>query len=284
MRISPHQGGIMTTQKLAVCAATALVLCVGVETSYAQSWTGPYVGATVGIGKQPTGGSKTVRFDKTLDGDFSDTILTAAGVNAFGPGFCAGAAVSAIASGGCTTDDGAPDYGLRGGYDWQIGRFVVGAVGEISWADQTSSVSAFSTTPAFYTFTRDLNWLGGFRGRAGYGAGRFLLYGTGGLARASVDHSFSTSNAVNTFVPSGDEGVWGYQAGGGLEIRAVGRWSFGAEYLMTGLDDKDQYTVRVQGPAPATNPFILTNPAGTDLRRADQFEFYSVRLTAGYRF
>jgi outer membrane immunogenic protein len=53
---------------------------------------------------------------------------------------------------------------------------------------------------------------------------------------------------------------------------------------MTSLDDKDEYTVRAQGPAPATNPFILTNAAGTDLRRADQFRFHSLRVTAGYRF
>ncbi len=53
---------------------------------------------------------------------------------------------------------------------------------------------------------------------------------------------------------------------------------------MTSLDDKDEYTVRVQGPAPATNPFILTNAAGTDLRRSDQFDFHTARLTAAYRF
>jgi outer membrane immunogenic protein len=274
----------MKTRKLAVCAATALVLCAGVETSYAQTWTGPYVGGTIGGGMQPSNDRSIVRFDKTLDGLFDDTILTAAGVNAFGPGFCAGAAASAVPMGGCTADDSAPDFGVRGGYDWQTGRFVVGAVGEISWTDQIGSVSAFSTTPAFYTFTRELNWLGGFRGRAGYGTGRYLLYGTGGLARASVDHTFTTSNVVNTFVPAGSDGVWGYQAGGGLEIRAGGRFTLGAEYLMTGLDDKDEYTVRVQGPAPATNAFILTNAGGTDLRRADQFDFYSVRFTAGYRF
>ena len=89
---------------------------------------------------------------------------------------------------------------------------------------------------------------------------------------------------MNTFVPAGNDGVWGYQAGGGLDIRFGRRLSFGAEYLMTGLDDKDEYTVRVQGPAPSTNAFILTNAAETDLRRADQFDFYSVRVTVGYRF
>ena len=57
------------------------------------------------------------------------------------------------------------------------------------------------------------------------GAGRYLLYGTGGLARASVEHTFTTSNAVNTFVPAGNDGVWGYQAGAGVEIRAGHWWS-----------------------------------------------------------
>jgi outer membrane immunogenic protein len=165
-----------------------------------------------------------------------------------------------------------------------MGRFVFGGVGEVSWAEQIGSVSAFSTTPAFYTFTRELEWLGGFRGRAGFGAGRYLMYGTGGMAVAGVDHTFATSNAVNTFVPTGSKSVWGYQAGSGFEFRANGRWSFGTEYLLTSLDDKDEFTVRVQGPAPATNPFILTNAAGTDLRRSDQFTFHTVRFTAGYRF
>lgn len=89
---------------------------------------------------------------------------------------------------------------------------------------------------------------------------------------------------MNTFVPAGNDGVWGFRPERGVEIRAGHHWSVGAEYLMTGLNDKDEFTVRVKGPAPATNPFILTNAAGTDLRRADQFDFYSVRFTAGYRF
>jgi hypothetical protein len=69
-----------------------------------------------------------------------------------------------------------------------------------------------------------------------------------------------------------------------LELRLGGRWSFGAEYLMTRLDDRDEFTVRVQGPAPATNPFVLTNPSGTDLRRADQFDLHALRFMTGYRF
>ena len=60
---------------LAVYAATALLLSAGVDTSYAQSWTGPYLGGTIGGAMQPNADDRIVRFDKTLDGNFNDTIL-----------------------------------------------------------------------------------------------------------------------------------------------------------------------------------------------------------------
>jgi hypothetical protein len=81
-------------------------------------------------------------------------------------------------------------------------------------------------------------------------ADRVLLYGTGGAAWSRVEQSFTTSNRVNTFVPvnrvgSGDtDSAWGYQAGGGLEIRIGGRWGVVGEYLFTSLDDRDESTIR----------------------------------------
>jgi outer membrane immunogenic protein len=273
----------MKTSSL-VTAATAFLLLAGTDAAHAQGWTGPYVGGQIGYGVQSNRDGKVVRFDKTLDGDFSDTVTTAAGANAFSPGFCSGAAMTPTPLGGCSSDRDGADFGVRGGYDWQFGHFVVGALGDVSYVDLTDSVSAFSTTSAFYAFTRELNWVSGIRGRAGFGSNRYLIYGSGGAARGSVEHSFNTSNRVNTFVASGEQGVWGYQLGAGLELKLASKLSVGVEYLFTSLDDKDEYTIRVQGPAPATNAFILTNPAGTDLRRSDQFEFQKVRFAASYRF
>ena len=60
----------------------------------AQDWTGAYISGHIGFSKIPEGSNNTVVFDRNLDGDFSDTITTAAGANAFSPGFCVGAAVS----------------------------------------------------------------------------------------------------------------------------------------------------------------------------------------------
>ena len=143
-------------------------------------------------------------------------------------------------------------------------------------------------------------YVGGLRARIGFGTGRMLVYGTGGGAWGSIDQSFTTSNGVNTFVPAdddsgddadddsdddgSDEMIWGYQAGGRVEIRFGARMSLMGEYLFTSLDNRDESAIRVQGPAPATNPFILVNASGSDLRRTDKFEFQVARVGMNIRF
>lgn len=56
------------------------------------------------------------------------------------------------------------------------------------------------------------------------------------------------------------------------------------EYLFTRLNDREESAIRVQGPAPATNPFILVNAGGTDLQRTDRFEFHVLRAGLNFRF
>lgn len=279
----------MTMRRVAVAAICAIGLMAGASQAGAQQWSGTYVGGSAGGGLQRQKTGETVRFDTNLDGAFGDTIRTVAGADAFAPGFCGGLAVGAAASGGCTDDERGYDVGGRLGYDWQIGRFVVGALADVSRTGVTDSVTAFSVTPAFYSFTRELNYVGGLRARLGVGSDRVLVYGTGGGAWGSVEQQFTTSNAVNTFTRTGeDDGqrtmAWGYQAGGGIEFALGGNWRLGGEYLFTSLDDRDESTIRTSGPAPATNPFILVNPAGTDLQRSEKFDFQVVRLSLSYRF
>lgn len=265
---------------LAVSAAT---LFAG-RAAQAEGWSGGYITGHVGGGLQRSDDGEFIGFDKNLDGDFGDTVTTVAGANAFSPGFCGGAALTPTPAGGCTEDGNKVDFGIRSGYDWQSGRLVLGVLGEFAKAGLSDNVSAFSTTPARYAFSRRLDVIGAFRARVGLGWPKALVYATGGPAYARIEHSFATSNGVNTFVPVDDDGVFGYQVGGGLEFRFAGNWSIGTEYLLTGLDDTDKYTVRAQGPAPATNPFILTDRAGTDFRRSDKFSFQTARIAVSYRF
>jgi hypothetical protein len=263
-------------------AAAAVVLGAGLS-AQAQTWNGFYLGGQVGSAFLPDNADAFVTFDTNLDGTFGDTVFTAAGANAFSPGFCPGVPAGVTPAAGCAREDSGVDFGGRLGYDWQKGSLVIGVLGEVAAPDLTDSLTAFSTTPASYTFTRELKTLGSLGVRAGYGGSKVLVYATGSVAYGDLDRSFATSNRVNTFVQTVDDGAWGYRAGGGVEFR-VSRVSLGAEYLFTSLSDTDRFTVRSQGPAPATNPFIRINPAGTDLRRSDDLEFQSVRFTASYRF
>ena len=269
---------------LASTLTAAVMLGLG-GVAQAQDWQGPYLGGFVGYGFQPEDDNKSIRFDTNLDGRFGDTVNTQAQANAFAPGFCSGRANGVTPSSGCEQEDGAVDYGVRAGYDMQFGNFVVGGLIEVSRNEIEDSVAAFSSTPAQYTMTRELAALGAARVRGGFAFSNVLVYATGGYAVGLVDRSFSTNNTVNSFIEQGrGDDAQGFQYGGGAELAFSPRFRIGAEYVRTELDD-DHYRVRSSGPAPASNPFILVNAAGTDFaRNDDKFEFDSVRLTMTYRF
>lgn len=248
-------------------------------------WTGAYVGAQLGYAWQGHHKNETVLFDRDANGTFGDTVTTAAGANAFSPGFCGGAASGPTPATGCTKDKDGIAFAGHVGYDYQFaGGFVVGIVGEYGTQRGRDSVAAFSTTPAQYTLTRRLRDTYGIRARAGFAAGNTLFYGTGGLAWGKVRNSFATSNTVNTFTNSGNDTARGYRLGAGAEHKLTEHVSIGIQYLYTQLKD-DDFRVRAAGPAPATNPFILANAAGTDFARsADKIRTNSLAATINFRF
>lgn len=259
-----------------------------------NTWSGFYIGGNFGNGDPSGGNDGRILFDTNLDGQFGDTVRTPAGADAFAPGFCGGASAVRIPAGGCFEDKGGTEYGVRLGYDWQRGNLVFGLVGEYTQHDVRDSVSAFSVTPAFYYFTRDLESTAALRARVGLAFGQnsdWLGYVTAGAVRAKIENEFETSNAANGFVLNGTGGLTssddasGVQAGIGFERKIVDNVSIGLEYLRTRIKD-DEARVRVtRGAAPATSPFILVNANGTDFRRSDEdFDIGSVRLTATFRF
>lgn len=252
-------------------------------------WNGFYVGGNLGASRPMDSGDDRILFDANLDGQFGDTVRTTSGVDAFSPGFCGGASLTRTPAGGCTDDGGGADYGVRVGYDWQVDRLVFGVVAEHTQGDARDSTSAFSITPAFYYFTRDLDNTTALRARVGYAFGQrgdTLFYATAGAVRARIEHEFETSNVANSFTPtSGSSDANGFQAGLGVERKVLDNLSLGLEYLYTSVKD-DDFDVRVgRGAAPATSPFLTGNPNGTDFRRSEEdFKVGSLRLTATYRF
>lgn len=250
----------------------------------ARNWSGFYVGGRVGYVSAPLNTKESVLFDKNLDGQFGDTVTTAAGANAFSPGFCNGAARGNAPAAGCRTNVDGLDYAVHAGGDAQFGSLVVGALVEYGRSKAEESVSAFSTTPASYTLTREMRGAFGARARVGIDVQGTLPYVTGGIVRAKVRSTFATTNTANAFATTGDNKLTGYRVGGGVEQR-FGPISVGLLYLYTNLKD-DSFRVNVtRGSAPTTNPFVLTNPNGTQFRRSDdRFKTHSASLTASYRF
>lgn len=278
-------------QRSILVAALALVAAPAFAQSaaYDNTWTGGYVGGYAGGMFDPEDDSDRILFDTDLDGNFDDTVRTAAGADAFSPGFCDGVARGNTPGDGCIGNNGGADFGLRAGYDWQIGDIVVGVVGDYGWNDARDAVTAFSTTPASYTMLRKIDGMFAIRGRVGlaFGGGSVadnLVYVTAGYAQASIENSFTTTNGANTFTNNGDSDADGAQYGIGYEKQFGESLAVGIEYIRTNLND-DEYRVRAQGPVPATNPFVIVNPDGTDFRRSDEdFDLDSVRLTMTYRF
>jgi len=285
----------MIKQTLLVLALASLAgPALAQSSDPATKWTGFYVGGQLGNSDSRGGNDGRILFDTNLDGTFGDTIRTTTGVDAFSPGFCSGASEGRTPAGGCSEDKGGTEYGARVGYDWQMGNLVFGVVGEYSNHDVRDSVSAFSITPAFYYFTRELASTAAIRARVGLAFGQendWMGYVTAGAVRGRLENEFETSNTANAFTLDGSSGLVnssdanGVQAGIGIERKIAGNFSLGLEYLQTRLKD-DESRVRVaRGTGPATSPFILTNANGTDFRRSDEdFDIGSIRLTASYRF
>jgi outer membrane immunogenic protein len=271
---------------LIAAALTTLAAAGAAQAQDAQTdpWTGAYVGAHAGGSWLKDKNDESILFDTNLDGTFNNTVTTAAGANAFSPGFCNGAANGSTPAAGCSEDENGFEFGVRAGYDRQFGSFVLGGLVEGTRADVQDAVSAFSTTPASYTMDRKLRELGAVRLRGGLAWGETLFYGTGGFATARVHQTFATTNTANSFALDKKKWASGYQFGGGMEHKIRSDLSLGVEYLYTKLND-DDFTVRAGGPVPATNPFVLANASGTDFPRGQEdIKTHSLRAVLNYRF
>ena len=271
-----------------ILAVSAIAFSVTAAPAFAQEgeeeWEGAYIGGSFGLAAQNNDRRETVLFDTNRDGSFDNGVFTTSGANAFSTGFCGGAGNSRVAADGCRGDRDGLEYNVRAGYDVQSGNIVYGFLLEGGMNEARDSVTAFSTTPANYTFTRELDYSVQARARVGYAARGALFYATGGAAYGKIENSFSTSNTANSFANNGGTKSWGYSYGGGTEVKIAKNFSLGLEYLYTNFVD-DDYRVNVgRGTAAATNPFLL-NGGGTDFRRSDSdFDMHNIRLTAAFRF
>lgn len=276
-------------------AALAVALMTTVATpAFAQDavddrpFDGLYIAASGGYDTQGNDIGSQVEFDRNLDGNFTDSVTTAAGANAFSTGFCNGRAQEATRlPAGCETDRNRASYYGRIGLDKQFGNIVIGIVGEFGKTEIVDYTSAFSTTPANYVFSRSIDWEASGGLRAGYAADRTLFYGVGKFGYARIDHRFTSTNTANSFTTVlDDRDRKGFVVGGGVESLITDRISIGLEYSYHDYKDDDYRVLVGRGNAAATNPFVLApNITGTNLRRTDDnFRWHSFRGVIGFRF
>jgi outer membrane immunogenic protein len=272
-------------------ASLTLLLAGTAAPAFAQSvydWSGPYVGVFGSFVQPDDDANETLVFDRDLDGQFDDTVVTDTGANAFATGFCGDqfSSLDGPDATPCDRDGSGVEGGVKLGYDWQFGSWVVGAVGELAAVSAEDSVTGFSTTPAAYSFTRKMEHMAAVRARVGYAAGPGLVYVTGGPAYGKVHNSFFTTNQTNSFVALEDEDdADGFQFGGGVEWRLEQNLLFNAEYIYSDLEAGEHVVRAGPGTASADNPFLLGNPLGTDMTRsADSLKLHHFRIGMNVRF
>lgn len=119
-------------------------------------------------------------------------------------------------------------YGIRGGVDYVMDGWLVGAVADWSFggdvADDTLN-GAESGVPN----------LGTFRARAGVMLGNSLVYMTGGLAHVEVEFGIENEDLALT----GSDSNWStsWTLGGGIDVGITDALSMGVEYLYVDVED-----------------------------------------------
>lgn len=140
--------------------------------------------------------------------------------------------------------------GGHAGYNWMQGPWIYGLETDLSGTGLKSSMSGGLVSPCtgdFAATSAKIDWYGTFRGRAGWVAGNFLIYGTGGLAYGHVDLSSTYMSAIGATLSADTSTVRaGWVAGGGIEylLRPDLTLNFGYQYVDLG-------TVSLADPLPA---------------------------------
>ncbi|MFM5917570.1 MAG: outer membrane protein [Novosphingobium sp.] len=244
-----------------IAIATVPFLATAARAQDSDDLSGFYAGVSAGYGWSKDDVKTTTTYDPA--GYFASTSVDA--VNASGAqqvkprGFSAGAQI---------------------GYDINSGKFLLGAVADISSLGnaRTSTVTAGypGFAPATYTITQsvDPKWMATARAKIGIGFGQGSnVYATGGWAgeKARYDAQFTDTFGNANEVATSSKFRSGWVVGGGASIRMGRNWSLNPEYLHAefGTETIPGGTLTANTPAVSfpQNDFTHTMKLRTDLAR-----------------
>jgi outer membrane immunogenic protein len=281
----------MTSMSSAIAADISMPVKAPPEAIY--SWTGWYVGGDMGwAGSRDTFNHSPI-FGGTglIVGEPADA-----------------AAQQAVASPALTANG--PTGGLFAGYNWQRDSFVFGVEADGAGMSVGKSVSGtfpFPSTlpggvigPPTQTFAGinsfEIDWQATLRGRVGFAANDWLLYGTGGFAIAGIREGQNVGNLVagasTTQFASSDTRA-GWVVGGGIEKAFGSGWILRVEYLHADYGNAT-HTTLLSAPA-GSFVNLLCTPGATVLAPAGGFTSSAcsvsnhvttdlVRIGASYKF
>jgi len=228
----------------------------------AQTWSGCYVGASLG------GAVERVSYTGVPGS------LLAAG----SPVDAANLAAASTGAFNITT----PIAGGEGGCNWQTHEFVFGVETDLSGFGQSHGSNTASTpTPTFASFTANStassNWLFTLRPRLGFAYDHWLIYATGGLAAGNFNFSQSVlysdvgliimGVSIPPTTPTGsfNATVAGGVVGGGVEYAISSNWSVKTEYLHVSFGSRSMTEVSI---LTATFPEVSTAKLSMSIARA----------------
>lgn len=156
--------------------------------------------------------------------------------------------------------------GIQGGFNYQVGAFVVGVEGEYSWTSLNGTVSTTSIPfPGTVVLTtQKLTDIALATARAGYAADNWLFYVKGGGAWGHNDGNGTVTVGgapFETSTSSADRSGW--TAGAGVEWGFARNWSARLEY-----DHIDFGSKAVSTFGTVTGPGLVTTSETVDMVRA----------------
>jgi outer membrane immunogenic protein len=168
------------------------------------TWTGFYVGATVG----GVSNSAKAGYDDTLSGSYyGNTDATGAGITG----------------------------GLTVGYNYQMNTMVLGIEADFNFASISKDSHSFSTFGYDLWGTSKLGNFGTVRGRVGYAFDRSMVYATAGVAFADVKGSQTFYETIPACTAGFSKTKAGLTAGVGVEHFVTNNVTVKAEVLFTDL-------------------------------------------------
>ncbi len=192
-------------------------------------------------------------------------------------GFYFGGTAGALIQGGTLNltkegieDDAATDPHLKGtdffggalaGYNFQSGGLVYGLEGDIGFGSGSASVTSMKPNVSYDVWhsvndvTEDVN--GHFRGRIGWAAGQWLLFGAGGLAVTSASLNITGWCPTPLYHGSASADLVGFDLGAGAEYALNSHVAIRGEYLY------DNYGSNAFNAGPDWQPRTLNLETGT---------------------